>query len=637
MQAMRGEGKFGGSLKYVLFTFLGMAVGGLVLGSFSGGGNVSSNDVAKIGDKSINIESFDKVLQRSISRYGISRQQAYKIGMADDVLAGEVRSYFLLNEAEDMGIEISKDQLSKRIAQVIKPYAKDGQSLQETLDMLLRRQGMSEKEFILGIKKEMSGEIIMKAIKTGFSPSTDLLANDLYMFQTQTRDIDIILFPDSNITNIEPATKEQLERLYNAVKLKEYKIPEYRSVKVATFDTSKVDITFSVPDEDVRSAYDNNQKSFRIGEQLVLSQIVTKEKMQADEIYALTKEGLSLKAAVIKIMGKDATYIEGVNFETSMMLPDLMDALKDREINKIVAPVKTMLGYHIVKLDNILAPSIRPFNEVRSQIKRELLEAKKADYFYGISSDFDAMLNDEMSLEDIAKEIDIEISSIDFIDSNGLNKLGNDALESFDDRDKAEISTIIFEIEGDIASSMQDFGSKLVAFAITSKEESTFKPFDSVEKELAEQFIADMRRSENELLMQKYLAELDTKGSSFDSIAADNNLKIEKISDISINKEASAPLNANTLPLIFQTTFGGYQTLRLDGQSALIKISGYGFINQDDNVLRDKNVSDIKTRLVQEGKEEAFLVYLHALSNKHRATINNRLLERAYGESDSGS
>ncbi len=632
MQSMRGGGKYGGVLKYFLFTLLGMAVGGLVLSSFADTNNVSSNDVARINDKVITIQSFDRSLQRSISSFGMSSKQAYKIGMADDVLAGEIRGYILLNEAENMGVEISKEQLAKRIAQVVKPYAQEGQSLQETLDDILKRQRMSEKDFVFEIKKEMSGDILMNAIRNGFSPvTTDLLANDLYKFQTQTRDIDIIFFPDNSI-EVEPATKEQLKRLYDATKAQKYKIPEYRSVDIATFDPANIDIEFSVSDEEVKSFYDDNKNNFLVGEQLVLSQIITKDEKQANDIYALTEKGLSLKEAAVEIMGKDAPYLEGVSFETDMMLPDLMQALNDREIGKIVAPVKTMIGYHVVKLDNVLPPSIRPYEEVSSSIKRELLEGKKADYFYDIASDFDAMLSDDMNLQEIAKEMNIKITSLDFIDAKGLDKQGNDGLNLFDKKDKQDIAAIIFEIEGYMASSMQDFGGKLISFAVKSKEEATFKPFDSVKDELLEQFTQDIRKSENEILMQKYLAEIKMGGSSLESIAADNGLKIDKISGISIGQAAPSPLTSNVIPLIFKTDFGGHEILRLDGQSALIKISGYGYSSQEDVALKDKAIQSIKDRVIEEGKDEAFLMYLKALSKKHPATINQRLLERAYGE-----
>ncbi len=640
MKSMRGEGKYGGVLKYFLFTLLGMAVGGLVLSSFADTNSIKSNDVARIGDKSITIQSFDRAFQRTISRFGISTTQAYKIGMADNILTDEIRRYILLNEAEELGIEIGKERIAKRIAEIVKPYTKDGQSLQETLDNLLARQAMKEKDFIHEIKKEMSAEILINTIKNGFSPNIELLANDLYMFQSQTRDIDIIIFPDNRIS-IEPATQEQLKRLYETTKLQKYKIPEYRSVIVASFDPDKADIKFSVSEEELQNAYEEHKDRFQVGEQFTLSQIVTKDEKQAQEIYNLTQQeenALSLKDAVIKVMGENAPYIENVNFETSMMLPELMEALKSREIGKIVAPIKTMIGYHVVRLDDIVAPSIRPYEEVRKGIEREIIKTKKADYFYDIANQFDTMISEGLSFEEISKNIDIDIYKIDFIDSNGLNKQGQDGLKNFNDTDKEAIISTIFEIEDDsTASVMQDFGGKLISFKINKIEEQSFKPFEEVKDEIAKQFIKNMQKSENEMQMRKYLEKIKSNKVSMETIANDNDLKIEKISNISIGKEPSSPLIADNIPIIFKTPYGEYEAIRLDGKSAIIKISGYGYSENeqgDGDSNRKTAIESIKTRILEEGKEEAVLLYLKDIGKKHPATINQRLLERVYGENN---
>ncbi len=631
MKSLR-DGASGGILKYLLFGLLGMAVGGLALsGSFATGG-AGSNDVASVGNKVINIREFDNALRRSISRYNISVQQAYKLGLAEDVLTGEIRAYFLLNESENLGLEIGKDQIAKRIAQVIKPYAQEGQSLQDTLKLLLRRQGMSEKSFIASIKKEMAGEIITKAIRDSFAPKTDLLAKDLYIFQEQTRDIDIIIFPDNEINTLEPATEEQLTRLYNAVKSNKYKIPEYRKVDVAAFNIETMDIAFETTAEEVQQYYEENIKTYAVGEQLLLSQALVQEEKIATDIYALTEKGHTLKDAVIKVMGKDDKFLEKVPFDETVMLPELNKALESREVGKIISPIKTALGYHVVKLVDIIPPTTRPLSNVKFSIEKELIEAKKSDYLYDISNEFDELLSDGLSFEDIAKEIDIKLSSIDFVDSKGLNKEGNSSFNEYSEEDKSLAAETIFELESDAPSSMQEFGDKFIAFSLTEKEDATFKPYEEVNAELAAQFMADQQRVENQQKVRKYLAELTTGGSTLKSIAKSNKKSIKEIKGITVNGEVEAPLNKDVRPLIFKTTLGGHEVLNLDGSVALIKVSGYSFPEMNEEDLT--KIKNIQANVAEEIKNEGLLVYVNQLSNKNPATINQRLLDRVYAPRD---
>lgn len=630
MKSMRG-GKVGGFFKYVLFGLLGMAVGGLVLsGSFSGG-NVGGNDVAKIGDKTITIRQFDLTLRRVLTRYNMSTEKAYEVGLAEDVLAGEIRAFFMLKEAENLGIEINQAQLAKRIGQVIAPRRRDDQTLQQALDEVLQSQRMNEKDFVNGIKREVSGDIISEAIQTGFAPTADLLAKDLYTFQTQTRDIDIIEFNDNEITSIPEAKTEELERLYNALKFSQYIIPEYRSVNVAIFDPESINVNISITDEEIKMVYEDNLQSFAIGEQLVLTQTMLDDKKKAEDIFALVEKGTDLKTATTEVMGKSARYIENIPFETAMMLPALFEAVKDREIGKVVSPVKTTLGYHIIKLMKVLPPSTRPLKNVQEQIKRDLLDEKQSDHLYGISTNFEELLNDEVSFEDIAKEIDITISSIGLIDAMGTNKTEKSGIESFPAPDKEALIEMIFALEDDIPPILEELPSgQFASVSLNSIEYKTYQPFEDVRQELADKFIADQQKVENKRRIDKYLAELDIRGSTFESIAQDNKKDIQTIKGITIQGDIPEPLVMNNRPLIFKTALGGYQALRLDEKYALMRVSGYSFPEIDEN--SKEAIKIIKERIDTEVKEEALLSYLHMLSSKYDATINTKLLERVYGQ-----
>ena len=528
MQSMR-KGASGGILKYLLFGMLGMAVGGLALmdvgGVFRSGG-VGSNDVAKIADKTIGIREFDGTLRRALSRYGMSTQQAYQIGMTNNVLADEVRAMFLLKEAESYGIEIPRNQMAQYIAQAVKPYQQDGESLQDTLENLLLNQGLNEQAFINGIKREMSADIIKNAIQASFIPNTDMLSKDLYLFQSQTRDIDIVLFPDSDITAVEPENPDQLHQLYESVKSIRYKIPEYRSAQIALYDPEAIDVKFSITDEEIKAAYNENQDSFMVDEQFVLSQAIVQEEEQANAIYTLTQDGKDLKDAVSEIMGDKARFLEDIPFEKGAMLPVLSDALDGKDIGTITPPSKTTLGYHVVKLVDVIPSAVRLLDAVKDTIKTDLLDMKRSDYFYEISTTFDGLLNDSVPFEDIAKEINITISATPLMDAQGLNKEGQPGLKGFDEEDTQFLTQSIFETEDGMQSILQELPSgKFIAVALTDTQSESFKPFEDVQSELTEQFMVDQRRAENKNRMQKYLAELGTGGSTLKSIAKDNKKK----------------------------------------------------------------------------------------------------------------
>ena len=633
MRSMR-DGASGGFFKYLLFGLLGMSVGGLVVMDVRGvlgNGSVGGSDVARIADDKISIQSFDRSLRRSLAQYrGVTPQKAFEIGITEEILTGEIRTYFLLNEARNIGLELGKDRLALRVAEVLKPNSRPGQSLQSTLEEMLKYQGMSETEFIDSMKRETYGSIIMEALRAGFKPDTSMVANDLYQFQEQKRDIQLIIFPDSEIDNIEPATDEQLKHLYKAVKETKYKIPEFRTTKIAFFDPSAIEVDVSVSEEDAKNYYEQNIKKFAVGEKFVLSQALVDDPEQAQKIYDITQAGKSLQEAVIEIIGSEGKYFEARSFEKNSMFPDLLKAMERIDIGDITPPVKSIMGHHVIRLDEVVPPSTRPFEEVKNSITQNVTNEKRDEKIYKISEELDEMLNDGIALEEINKTIKIQISSIDPINRKGLGKGDERVLEIFEPGDQKIVLDLIFELQKGESSLLQELPSgKLVTFLVSEIEKEHFTPYEQVKDELAQQFINDQKHAENEIIVEKYKAEIGTGGSVFENIASDNNKKIKTIKNIALSGKLEEPLTDEYRPDIFQTDVGGYAVLEFENQFALMKVSGATIPDITDEA--NSKIAEIQQTVDREAEDEMFLMYLRKLGKKYNVQVNRRLLEQAYG------
>ena len=338
-----------------------------------------------------------------------------------------------------------------------------------------------------------------------------------------------------------------------------------------------------------------------------------------------------MKNASIEVAGENAKYIENISFETAMMLPSLSEAVADREIGKVMPPTKTTLGYHIVKLMKILPPSTQPLNQVKLQIENDLLENKKSDHIFDLFTKFENMLDDGISFENIAKKINISLDTVSFIDNKGLSKTGNPELNKFAPEDKDALTEIIFLLEEGSQAIPEELPSgKFISASLESIEKKTYRPLEEVKEEIHEKYISDQKYIENKKIMDKYLAELDVQGSTFESIAKENKKTQRSIKNISIVGNLPEPLKDENRPIIFQTSVGGHQSLRLDGQFALMKISGYNIPEISEGT--ESSLTVINQRLHTESEEEALLVYLNMLGNKYNATINTNLLKRVYGQ-----
>ena len=638
MRSMR-DGASGGFMKYLLFGLLGMSVGGLVLmdvrGVLSGTG-VGSNEVVKIEDKAITIQEFDNTVRRSLSQYRgrIDQKQAYQMGLMEQILGGEIRTYFLLKEARNMGIEFDQNRMAMRVAEVVKPTAKPGQSLQEALDEMLRYQYMSEAKFIEMVRREASGNVIMEAMRSAFQPEGSNLAKDLVQFQNHTRSVDLIVFEDSDIKEIKPATEEQLQRLYDSLKSSRFKIPEYRTAKMAVFDPAKMKVNVSVSDSEIEVYYKEHKDELQVGEQLILTQSLVDDPAQAQQVYDLTQDGKNLKEAVGEVLGEDGRYFEKVPFETSAMLPDLLNALEEIDIGETTPPVKTIMGNHIVVLEDVKESYIPELSEVKERIRGILESEKKDDALYALSEEFDEMLDKGMSLENIQKTIAIEISEIGPINQQAMGKNDERALEpAINPQDQRPVLDLIYELKKGETSFLQEFPSGfLAAFVLTDIEPEYFKSYEDVKDEISEQFIKDQKHADNELIVEKYFAELGTGGSTFESIIKETGKKVEQVSGVGLSGEVPQPLTEDMRPIVFQTDVGGYNLLEFEDKFALMKVSGYTVPKSD--TITPEQVAEIQKTVDREYGDEMFLMYLRELADKYEVQVNRGLLEQAYGQQD---
>lgn len=640
MQSLR-NGAIGGFLKYILFSLLLMAVAGLVFmdvnGVFRKG--ISSTDVARIEDRSIGIREFDKMARLTLSRVGLSPQQAYQLGYLDEVLAQEVRANFVMIESEKLGIRIDQSHIGKKAAQLVAPLVQEGHTLQETFDSLMTAQGMSEKEFVDSINREMLGDIMLETIRKGFTGSTDTLARDLFLFQNQTRDIEFITFEDSDITNIAPPDEEETRRLYEVLKSTRFALPEYRALKIAVIDDSGLKDRIDIGEDELRQAYEENIDQYKVPEQHVLEQAIFKNEKDAKTVAAFMKDdGKSMPDAIKNITDEQPAYVPPAPFEADMIVQSIREPVLSAKEGDILGPLKSTLGYHVIRLIEKTPPATRSFEEIEKPLRDEMIAVKTGDRVYEFSTALDDLLAGGATLEEAQKEVPLKFIDIPATGEVGQDRDGNNALLPFgpeQEQDGGILLETAFELQqGEISRVLELPSGKFAALQVTGIEEKTAKPYETVKQEIADQYIADQQRAENTKRVAEMLEQLRAGKTSLDSLAQEKNREIKKIEKIGLRTPLEAPLNEQQAqPVIFKLAPGGYDSLPFDGGSAIIRISGYTLPEIDENV-KEVILKPLIAETDKEMQNEGFIMYLRALGEKYTAQINQRLLDQVYRSSE---
>lgn len=176
---------------------------------------------------------------------------------------------------------------------------------------------------------------------------------------------------------------------------------------VETYLKKKVEKEAQISDAEMKKFYDENKEKFKAGDQVKASHILVKSEKEAEDILAQLKGGAKFDE-LAKKFSTDSTAAKGGDlgwFPKGAMVPEfdkVAFGLKEGEMSGIV---KTQFGFHIIKVTGKRPAGITPFEEVKEQIKANLLPTKQQEIFVKMKDELKKSAKVSIK-EDVLKSLD---------------------------------------------------------------------------------------------------------------------------------------------------------------------------------------------------------------------------------------
>src|SRR5262249_58379028 len=87
-------------------------------------------------------------------------------------------------------------------------------------------------------------------------------------------------------------------------------------------------------------------------------------------------------------------------------------------------PIKSPLGWHVVRINKIEAGKVTPFDEVKEKIEKDLKAQMAPDQLIKLVTDFDRALSKSQSMAKAAEELGVKIKTYENVDSLGRDAAG---------------------------------------------------------------------------------------------------------------------------------------------------------------------------------------------------------------------
>ena len=165
---------------------------------------------------------------------------------------------------------------------------------------------------------------------------------------------------------------------------------------------AKVTGDVTVTDKDIRDYYDQHQDLYGQPESRDVRHILVDKKALADDLYAQLKGGASFAQLAKKYSKDPGSAAQGgkLTISKGQTVPEFDKLAFELKTGELGQPVKTQYGWHIIEaLSAVKAAKTQPYDQVKDQIKAQLLETKKSDAMTKWVNDVKKELGDKTSYQ----------------------------------------------------------------------------------------------------------------------------------------------------------------------------------------------------------------------------------------------
>jgi peptidyl-prolyl cis-trans isomerase D len=379
--------------------------------------------IVTIGDQSIRAEDLQAAVRRELerlsARFGgaIDIQQAKKLGIIDDVLDELIDRSLLDQEAARLRLEVSDEVIRNAITDNPKFRTPDGQFDHALFNAVLAENHLTEDQFVTLMRRDIPRGDLRQAVVLG-AVAPQSIVDLLYRYRNEKRVADIVALLIADAGDVGQPSDAELTAFYDAHQ-DLFRAPEYREFTLASLSPSDIAQGIEIPEATLKEQFDERQDEFQQPEQRQVEQILAPSEDKVKEAEAALVAGKDWKEVATQIAGQNPETIELGLMKREELPRVLADVAFELPLNKPSEPMKTPLGWHILRVVKIEPAVTQTFEQAKPKLEAELTHDEAVDRIYKVANRVDDALAGGMSIEDAAAKFELKKTEIAAADVSG--------------------------------------------------------------------------------------------------------------------------------------------------------------------------------------------------------------------------
>jgi peptidyl-prolyl cis-trans isomerase D len=623
--------------------WIGRIVMGVVLGliaiSFGiwGIGDIfrgfGASTVAKVGGTEIRVDNFRQLYQERLQQLGrqlnrpILPDQARALGLDRQLLFEVIAETALDERARKLGLNITDAEVARQITEAPAFKGITGQFDRMRFDQTIRNMGYTEARFLAEQRRVMLREQLMGTIR-GDVPVPKTALEAFNRFQNEERGIEYVTLGAAQAGDLADPTPEVLAK-YFAERKAAFRAPEMRKMTIVVMTPDDIAGQIEVSDKDLKDAYANRRARYETPERRHLKQIVFPNMEEAKAAADKIAQGTSFEALATERGLKETDIDLGTVAKTAVVDRDVAEAAFALKAGEVSAPVQGRFGIAIVKAETIEPGKTRSFEEVASELKRDIQLERARHEMIAVQEKVEDERLGGATLANAARKFNLKPRTIEAIDRSGKDADGKPVPDLPQNIDVLQ-AAFAAEVHGENEPLRVPNSGGYVWFDVETITPAHDRPLDEVKDKV----IARWREEEIAARLKTKATEILDKikaGTSFADVAAAEKLKVEWRPGIK-RVGATPGLSAAAVAEVFRTpkdaaghAEGGSPTEQLVFRVTEVKVPPL-----DPQAAEAQRIGDaLKTRVA----EDLVNQYIVSLQNDVGVSINQSALSQVTGAS----
>ncbi|MBX7144264.1 MAG: SurA N-terminal domain-containing protein [Oligoflexia bacterium] len=503
----------------------------------------------KIDDHIISFDDFHRERRALEQRYRmifgknfLELSQQLNLNLGQQTVDKLINDYLIERESSRLGLSVG----AQEVAGIIQTQLFHGNFDPKAYSGFLNQMGLTSKQFEAQLASDAQRQAFIGMLRFA-SIASETEARAAYRRDETTIEVNYAeIDPAKYASQVADPASEVLSAYYNE-NSSSYELPPRISYDYVTLDPQKfLDLVVIAP-EDVEIYYADHQSEFTVPEQvkarhiqLNYSKNASAEQMaslkeKAQQVHEKAVAGEPFETLVLQFSDDLTTKSTGGDLGwlgRGKMAPAFDEEAFKTKQGGVAALVETDYGFHIIKIDDYRASSIRPLPDVRTQIEKALRAQEAPAYV----SDKAHTLFEEWSKGGMALPEFAATNNLVAVSTNGLLQKDKDP-----DDGLRGLTAKVINFPDD-KRQIVDVGDKAVLVAIKQYRDQEIPPLEQVKTQVIESF----KKREAKKLAEKTAHELakavaTKKELKFAEIVKASKVEAKNIADLKRGSAASHP------------------------------------------------------------------------------------------------